>query len=99
MDKGLPTTVGEVPAQRPRSRSRRVWRLLAAVIALAVLQSTTNLFFAQRSMRTVEVPANAQQILDKCALLDVKPGPPPGFNLRKQSDRFVPGTPPTLIKV
>lgn len=99
MDKGLPTTVGEVSTQRPHPRSQRVWRLLIAVISLAVLQSTTNLFYAQRSTRTVEVPANAQEILDKCALLDVKPGPPPDFNLRKQSDRFVAGTRSTLIKV
>ena len=99
MDKGLPTTVGVVPAQRPRSRSRRAWRLLVAIISLAVIQSTTNLFYTQRSTRTAQVPANAQEILDKCALLDVKPGPPPDFNLRQESDRFVAGTPPTLIKV
>lgn len=99
MDKGLPTTVAEVPDQRPRSRSRRAWRLLLAVISLAVIQSTTNLFYAQRPTRTAQVPANAQEILDKCALLNVKPGPPPDFNLREQSDRFVAGTPPTLIKV
>ena len=99
MDKGLPTTVGDVPAQRPRSRSRRAWRLLVAIISLAVIQSTTNLFYTQRSTRTAQVPTNAQEILDKCALLDVKPGPPPDFNLRQESDRFVAGTPPTLIKV
>ena len=99
MDKGLPTTAEEARIQRPHHRSRRAWRLLIAVISLAVIQSTTNLFYTQRSTRISQVPANAQEIIDKCALLDVNPGPPPDFSLREQSDRFVPGTPPTLIKV
>jgi hypothetical protein len=45
-----------------------------------------------------EVPINASSILDKCRLLDVKPGIPYHFHRRTQSDRFVTGTPPTLIK-
>ncbi|TFY65180.1 hypothetical protein EVJ58_g2133 [Rhodofomes roseus] len=94
MLKGLPTTAHDAPVQPPR----RVWRLLLVVISLAVLQFTTNVFYAQSSTYTSEVPVNAQEILDKCTLLNVKPGPPPDFNLRKQSDRFVAGTPPTLIK-
>ncbi|KAH9935457.1 composite domain of metallo-dependent hydrolase [Fomitopsis serialis] len=97
MDKGLPTTAQAAPA-RPRHRSRRVWRLLLAVISLALLQSTTNVFSTQWSTHTSEVPLNAHEVLDKCALLNTQPGPPPDFNLRKQSDRFVAGTPPTLIK-
>ncbi|OBZ68120.1 hypothetical protein A0H81_11871 [Grifola frondosa] len=44
------------------------------------------------------VPLHAAEVLDKCRLLDVKAGPPPDFNQRTQSDRFIPGTLPTLIK-
>ena len=48
---------------------------------------------------TVKVPAHAEEILDKCRLLNVKPGPPEDFSLREYSDRFVSGTKTTLIKV
>ncbi|KZT72054.1 composite domain of metallo-dependent hydrolase [Daedalea quercina L-15889] len=98
MDKGLPTPAHNNPARRPHHRSRRAWRLLLAVLCLAVLQSATNLFYAERSTRNSQIPVNAQEILNKCALLNVQPGPPLDFNLRKQSDRFVAGTRPTLIR-
>lgn len=43
-------------------------------------------------------PANAQHILSRCDTLNVIPGPSKEFYSRRQSDRFVPGTQPTLIK-
>ncbi|KAH8080279.1 carbohydrate esterase family 9 protein [Cristinia sonorae] len=46
----------------------------------------------------VQIPLNAAAILDTCHSLNFKPGPPPDFNERKVSDRFVPGTGPVLIK-
>ncbi|KAJ3740867.1 hypothetical protein DFH05DRAFT_1528666 [Lentinula detonsa] len=45
-----------------------------------------------------KVPIDADQIIQKCANLDVIPGPPSDFYARKESDRYVPGTKPTLIK-
>ncbi|KAJ3788928.1 hypothetical protein GGU10DRAFT_409044 [Lentinula aff. detonsa] len=45
-----------------------------------------------------KVPIDADQIIQKCANLDVIPGPPSDFYARKESDRYVPGTEPTLIK-
>ena len=38
------------------------------------------------------------EILERCRALNLKPSPPPDFRNRKESDRFVPGTSPTLIK-
>ncbi|KAI0761055.1 hypothetical protein BD413DRAFT_592733 [Trametes elegans] len=86
-----------------RLRHGRVGRALrvfvAAALSLAVVQYLrvyTDL--ASSSPWGVEVPLGAQEYLDKCQLLDVKPGPPEDFNTRTQSDRFVPGTTATLIK-
>ncbi|KAI0746214.1 carbohydrate esterase family 9 protein [Daedaleopsis nitida] len=45
----------------------------------------------------VNAPLHAPEILDKCQLLQVPPGPPPDFYTRRLSDRFVGGTKPTLI--
>jgi len=41
---------------------------------------------------------NAQHILGQCAALRATPGPPENFLARETSDRFEPGTKPTLIK-
>jgi len=46
----------------------------------------------------VHVPFNAAQIVEKCRSLNITPGPPNNFHSRSESDRFVPGTRPTLIK-
>ncbi|KAF9061078.1 hypothetical protein BDP27DRAFT_1338711 [Rhodocollybia butyracea] len=46
----------------------------------------------------VKVPINSQQILQKCRNLNTIPSPPLDFYARTESDRFVPGTKPTLIK-
>jgi hypothetical protein len=44
------------------------------------------------------VPHNAQVILSQCAALNARPGPPANFLAREVSDRFEPGTRPTLIR-
>lgn len=36
--------------------------------------------------------------MDKCAQLELKPGPPPNFDQRLQSDRFEAGTRPVLLR-
>lgn len=48
--------------------------------------------------RVHRVPANAQAVLRQCAGLRATPGPPADFAARDKSDRFEPGTRPTLIK-
>ncbi|KAL1938740.1 hypothetical protein VTO73DRAFT_11343 [Trametes versicolor] len=89
------------PAARPRSRLPSLVRVLAVLtLSLALVQYVR--MYADvaggAARKTVNVPLRAQEYLDKCALLEVKPGPPPDFSTRTQSDRFVPGTKATLIK-
>ncbi|OCH88880.1 composite domain of metallo-dependent hydrolase [Obba rivulosa] len=43
------------------------------------------------------VPLHVHEILDKCARLPLKPGPPDDFGNRSYSDRYVPGTKAILI--
>ncbi|OCH88874.1 carbohydrate esterase family 9 protein [Obba rivulosa] len=83
------------PAKHPAAR--RLWHVLVlAVLSFVAVQ--TLLVWESTKLSRTEAPLHATEILDKCRLLDVKPGPPPDFNLRKESDRFVPGTRPTLIR-
>lgn len=96
---GLQTTSGS--GRRPRSRlgkHSRVWKALLVVLLICIVNSASYLW-SSISTESINVPLNAAEILDKCRLLNVKPGPPPDFSLRKQSDRFVVGTRATLIKV
>ncbi|KAJ1304895.1 hypothetical protein OPQ81_006029 [Rhizoctonia solani] len=44
------------------------------------------------------VPPHALESLSKCKSLKIKPGPPKSFWSRTESDRWEPGTPPTLIQ-
>jgi hypothetical protein len=48
--------------------------------------------------RSTHIPVHAGAILAKCHSLTVLPGPDQSFHLRQVSDRFSPGTPPTLIR-
>ena len=47
---------------------------------------------------SVRLPLHAEETLQKCSMLHVKPGPPADFGRRTQSDRFVDGTHATLLK-
>ncbi|KAH9930389.1 composite domain of metallo-dependent hydrolase [Amylocystis lapponica] len=98
MDKALPSSLQDasVATSRP-SRPSYLRRLVLLVLFIYVaLRSAYYLNWIESDKATV--PLHASEISDKCRLLDVKPGPPPDFNQRAKSDRFVPGTPPTLIK-
>ena len=44
------------------------------------------------------VPMNAEQILARCAMLKMMPGPPDDFSDREESDRWEHGTNATLIR-
>ncbi|GJE95451.1 carbohydrate esterase family 9 protein [Phanerochaete sordida] len=102
MDKGsstvLPAPASGQPAAKVGYRRTTVWKLSLTAIALLAVSQWTAIKSQVGSQAPIQVPIHAEQILDKCRLLNVKPGPPEDFNLRKSSDRFVPGTKPTLIK-
>jgi hypothetical protein len=88
--------------QRPRERPRKA--LVFKGLLAAVLLATTSLTYYSSlanygtGRALAPVPFNAQAIVDKCRGLTVLPGPPSDFADRKESDRYVPGTPPVLIR-
>ncbi|KAI0666496.1 carbohydrate esterase family 9 protein [Trametes maxima] len=85
--------------RHPKPRLARFLRVVAAIaLSLVFVQYLKVYLDVGSSSRSVTVPLRAQEYLDKCQLLNVKPGPPPDFNARTQSDRFVHGTKSTLIK-
>jgi hypothetical protein len=72
--------------------------LTLGIVAAAFSLISLHLMLGWQNATSYKVPLNASSILDRCRLLDVKPEVPRDFHLRTQSDRFAPGTPPTLIK-
>ncbi|KAI0367317.1 carbohydrate esterase family 9 protein [Pilatotrama ljubarskyi] len=97
---GVPRTL-EAPSNTRvrRSRLSRTLRVISGIaLCFVALQYVRVYSELTSSSRSVRVPLHAQDYLEKCRLLDVEPGPPPDFNTREESDRFVPGTKPTLIK-
>ena len=85
-------------AKRKTSRVRALTGLLiiATTTAYLGLQLTN---YSAGSANGVNVPVNAEQLLDRCRALDTKPSVPSNFYERQQSDRFEAGTKPTLITV
>ncbi|TDL21725.1 carbohydrate esterase family 9 protein [Rickenella mellea] len=83
--------------RRARSSGRRSWTLLLVGLTLFAFGVHIQLN-PWRGQRSVTIPLHAEHTIARCENLKLKPGPPPTFNERKQSDRFVPGTRPTLIK-
>ncbi|KAG8958226.1 hypothetical protein FRC03_009340 [Tulasnella sp. 419] len=84
-------------AQFPHNKAGLRYFLLscfATTSALVFLHSQSSLFEIDQWRRT---PPHAHRILAECASLRALPGPPPGFQYRTQSDRFVHGTKPQLI--
>lgn len=90
----------EQPSQfKRRSLRDSRFRLLAGILTIALILATLNgLDFRLHSKRSSKVPLHASETLQKCRMLDVKPAPPVHFVRRRQSDRFVPGTKPTLLR-
>lgn len=86
-----------VPAQSNRRR-RVLTSLLFLGILLFILIQAVLTFHSQSPRTESTVPIHASKTLQKCRHLHTKPSPPPDFNLRKQSDRYVPGTRATLLK-
>lgn len=92
MDKATPAS-GSVLARRIRQRPARIFVLLC----LAALASSLWLGY-QLQYRSHYLPIHAAATVERCRSLNLQPGPPKDFHNRKESDRFEPGTPPTLIK-
>lgn len=69
---------------------------LIGILSFVFLHASSVLRLNSQSSSTI--PIHASEILQKCRHLHTKPGPPPDFNLREYSDRFVLGTRATLLK-
>lgn len=85
------------PLRRAPTRATVV-RALAATILFSLAAITSLGITTQRTAAHTPVPINAAQIVQQCRALDVLPSPPTDFHMRGESDRYVPGTPPTLIR-
>ncbi|TFY76655.1 hypothetical protein EWM64_g7357 [Hericium alpestre] len=98
-DKWTPQANPFAPPPRQRqSRRRKLLLLCFAALALVLLTNFFNLPASDEHVRAQRVPIHAQRILAQCAMLKMAPGPPAGFRERKESDRYEPGTKPTLIR-
>ena len=83
------------------STIRRWSRLCLAIALIAALYyyhvgSTTFSFPGSHPLDPATL-ARREHILSKCKYIKASAGPPPDFHSRQQSDRYVPGTKPTLI--
>ncbi|KAG9316550.1 carbohydrate esterase family 9 protein [Chiua virens] len=84
--------------ERPPARRKKLSRIFifcGAAAAVWLWSASHHTFGPEHS---IKVPLHAAETLQKCNMLHVLPGPPPNFAQRTQSDRFVPGTHPTLLK-
>ncbi|KAF9227423.1 carbohydrate esterase family 9 protein [Gyrodon lividus] len=93
----LPTYT-EVVAERPRPRRNRLSCVLAFCTASAVVWLWSASRYASLGQESVGLPFHVQETLQKCQMLNVKPGPPADFAQRTQSDRFVHATRATLLR-
>ncbi|KAF9052269.1 hypothetical protein BDZ89DRAFT_1056627 [Hymenopellis radicata] len=95
-DKALIAPYGLDHSRRP-ARSSSFRRVLFCALGGVLLVTQAN-WLLKTGPVPVKIPLHAEEALQKCRVLDIPPGPPPDFHLRKESDRFVPGTKATLIK-
>ncbi|KAJ7089249.1 carbohydrate esterase family 9 protein [Mycena belliarum] len=77
---------------------KRIWALQFVVVLLAASSYALTYLLWPASPSAETLPINAESVIAQCIALQMAPGPPDSFNARTQSDRFVEGTKPTLIR-
>lgn len=82
--------------RRNRGNPLTVRLILLGIFAFALLHTASYIHISPS--RSSKIPIHASETLKKCHHLHTKPGPPPDFNLRTESDRFTPGTRATLLR-
>lgn len=90
MEKGI--------GRAPQRGGKRVKSIRVALLLLAVCSYSLTYFLWSSTAHTEPLPLNAAAILAQCSALHLTPGPPDDFYARTQSDRFVEGTPATLVR-
>ncbi|KAI0085136.1 carbohydrate esterase family 9 protein [Irpex rosettiformis] len=105
MEKALPRPVAGTPFRLTGTRGFPTRRTLLGLIpAIACFLGIWYGFaFGQgikfwEAYTTNRLSPQAAAAVSRCAHLHDKPGPPPNFSKRTQSDRYVPGTKPVLLK-
>lgn len=92
---------GEKPKNGKQKSNKILFRFILGIVALCSSYNFGYLFWAwttPMSSRVVHVPFNAQHITSRCNEIRRMPGVAKDFHRRKQSDRFVNGTQPVLIR-
>ena len=87
---------GSTGRKGPKYRTRPRWPFFGLI--LCALLATGLLYRTTQHDRVVNIPRHLARVKVRCAQLKLKPGPPPDFSTRTVSDRFVSGTPATLIR-
>lgn len=71
-------------------------------VSICLVLFLPGLYFLITSIRSprfkISSPPLVSFAISRCQQLQLKPGPPPEFYERSQSDRYTPGTKPTLLK-
>ncbi|KAF9012180.1 composite domain of metallo-dependent hydrolase [Hymenopellis radicata] len=73
-------------------------RQCTALLLLCGCLSIWTFYRVAKDNDAVPLPLHAEETIAKCRNLHSVPSPPRGFSDRERSDRFVPGTRPTLLK-
>lgn len=84
-------------SKRPSTKSRN-WPVFIFFAGTLVLFQFFSKSFPPLISTSQRGPANTHDILSKCMALKTVPGPPEDFHEREVSDRYEPGTKPTLIR-
>jgi hypothetical protein len=95
MDKSLPVQRDASECLHTPRHVRKIWRFLAFSVLVATalrLHSNSDVSSDARA------PPDARAIIDRCKTLHLKPGPERDFFYRAESDRFVNGTKPVLLR-
>ncbi|ELU40945.1 amidohydrolase [Rhizoctonia solani AG-1 IA] len=91
-----------LPAPALISRRKTAMSLQLNTLGLVALGSIGFLAYNVLSLPHLPeahpLPPHALESLSKCQSLNLKPGPPKSFWSRAESERWEPGTPPTLIQ-
>ncbi|KAG2135195.1 uncharacterized protein EDB93DRAFT_1254338 [Suillus bovinus] len=94
--------MGSSPLAPTRPLLRRHARLVLFTITLVLLilfHSSTLTFLSPAFSQFDSYELNHRsEILSKCAYIRAKPGPPPHFHARTQSDRYAENTKPVLVR-
>lgn len=93
MNKALPSYSGPSPERlRRRKDVGVVTACILSILFFLCIRGTAyfNLFNS--------TPSHAASAVSRCLSLELAPGPSADFHKRKQSDRYVPGTKPYLLK-